>query len=212
MCFTKYFAPGLSCSTCSSSMFHHWGPPHSLRTADLAEDDHMCCRRLTDSCSCCLYDGMYSSMFDLSAVLIHQVLCCAAFPRIFYSTTCHVTSSVRTRWAQPPSPRAGRYFLFKNLPPGSFSQTAAGSFVLLPLVLFACKRRSEAILFFGWNSERCRAVFFVYCFVVWLLLFVLCGFRRCYLLPCRAYKCEEGADKCSDFGEKKKKKRPAQFL
>lgn len=43
-------------------------------------------------------------------------------------------------------------------------------------MLFASERRSEAILLLGWETERWRGIFFVYCFVVCLLLFVLCRF------------------------------------
>lgn len=77
----------------------------------------------------------------------------------FYSRVlrCKCSPSARDKPNRCPLTRENTLQIF----PGSFSQNTAGSSVLLLLMLFASKRRVEAILFFGWKTERCRDVFFV---------------------------------------------------
>lgn len=117
------------------------------------------------------------------------------------SGVCSAASAVFIN--QPSATIPVGYFLFKVFS-GRSSQKTAGSFLLLPLLLFASKQRSEAILLVGWNTERWRGIFFVYCFVVWLLLFVLRGFGD-VVCSCAVHTNAREDDKCYDFWQKKKK-------
>lgn len=151
-------------------------------------------------------------LYLTSALITHEVAGPTVFPPcisehvILLHVSYSVTSAVFTRWAQPASLQSRAILLpFKSFLEALHRKKTAGSFLLLPLVLFAHKRRSEAILFVGWKTERCRDVFFVYCFVMWLLLLsVLRGFFAGVVCSRAVHTNVRKGDKCSDSGEKKR--------
>lgn len=125
---------------------------------------------------------------------------------VCFTGLCRVTSVICSAASaafikQPSAAAAVGYFLFKGFS-GRSSQEAAVSFLLLPLLLLASKRRSEAILLVGWKTERWRGIFFVYRVVVCWLLFVRCGFGD-VVRSCAVHTNAREDDECSDPGQKK---------